>query len=786
MPFRRIFALASAVLFFGAETSVGEPALDQAVLTKMDGVITSNIKRKRLPGAVLWVERNDQIYNKAFGKRSIYPKNEAMTLETIFDAASLTKVVATAPCVMKLVEDGKIGLDDKVTKYLPDLTGDDNKRAVTIRHLLTHTSGLLPGVRFGYEWTGYQNGIALACGEDSMGQAGATYLYSDLNFILLGEIVRRVAKQSLDQFAAREVFAPLKMTDTGFLPAADRRNRIAPTTRMDDESVLRGTVHDPTCRSMGGVAGHAGLFTTAADLARFARMLLNGGELDGSRILKMGTVKLMTSVQSPKGVTSRRGLGFDIDSPYASPRGKRFPIGSYGHTGFTGTSLWIDPFSRTTVIFLSNRNHPQGGSVVNLRRKLGTLAVEAVTDFNFKKVPGALAEIGEKELKAAARYVAPPRGMVLNGIDVLAARNFSDLQGLKIGLITNHTGLSRDRKPSIDLLHAAKELKLVSLFGPEHGIRGTLDGKVEDGVDQKTRLKVHSLYAGITRRKPQPDQLEGLDALVFDMQDIGCRFFTYVSTMGLSMEAAEDAGVKFVVLDRVNPIGGVKVEGPLLVGEGSFTGFHEIPVRHGMTVGEIARLFQAERYPDLDLTVVPLQGWRREFYFDQTGLPWINPSPNMPSLTAEILYPGVGLMEFTNLSVGRGTKLPFELLGAPYIDPEALAERMTAARLPGLQFIPVRFTPEASKFKDQECGGVRILLKDRLKCPSVRLGLVLAQALRNLYPAEWETRNLNFLMRHPPTAGAIIEELPRDVILQDWNAELKRFAPRRQKYLLYR
>ena len=525
----------------GGAAPPGPPPLDLEVLKTMDAAIAGSIRRKKLPGGVLWVERRGQIYRKAFGKRSTHPKHEPMTLDTIFDAASLTKVMATTPSVMKLIESGQIGLEDKITRYLPELRHDPGKQAVTIRHLLTHTSGLLPGIRRGYRWSGYRNGIALACGEPPGGPTGRSYAYSDLNFILLGEIVQRVGKQPLETFAATRIFAPLKMTGTGYRPAPGLAGRIAPTTRLADGSILRGVVHDPTCRAMGGVAGHAGLFTTAHDVARYARMLLHGGQLDGVRLLREETVKLMTTVQSPPLITARRGLGFDIDSPYAGPRGTRFPIGSFGHTGWTGTSLWIDPFSETIVIFLSNRNHPGGGNVVSLRHRLGTLAAEAVTGFDFDHLPGALAELTEADRKAAAKQLSRPRGEVRNGIDVLEEEEFSKLQGLKIGLITNHTGRNRHGRSTIDLLHRSKAVELVALFGPEHGIRGTREGVVKDGVDAKTGLPVHSLYAGPDRRKPQARHLQGLDALVFDMQDIGCRFFTYISTMGLGMEAAEEA-----------------------------------------------------------------------------------------------------------------------------------------------------------------------------------------------------------------------------------------------------
>ncbi len=306
---------------------------------------------------------------------------------------------------------------------------------------------------------------------------------------------------------------------------------------------------------------------------------------------------------------------------------------------------------------------------------------------------------------------------------------------------------------------------------------------MKDGRDRKTGLPVHSLYSD--RRKPTPGQLAGLDALVFDIQDIGCRFYTYISTMGNCMEAAQAAGLKFVVLDRVNPIGGVKVEGPVLDGARTFTGFHEIPVRHGMTVGELAKMFRAERFPKLDLTVVKVEGWKRKMLFNETGLPWVNPSPNMRNLTEAILYPGVGLLEFTNLSVGRGTRQPFELVGAPYVNPDAFARELKSAQLPGLDFVPVRYTPDSSVFKGEKCGGVRILLKDPRACPSVDLGIVMAKALRKLYTAQWETKNLNKLLVHPRTRDGILAGKSLVEIHGSWQTGLSRFKTRRAKYLLY-
>jgi len=380
------------------------------------------------------------------------------------------------------------------------------------------------------------------------------------------------------------------------------------------------------------------------------------------------------------------------------------------------------------------------------------------------------------------RPVPPLTKRVLNGIDVLQRERFAPLRGLRIGLITNHTGTDRQRNSTIDLLHQAPEVRLLALFSPEHGLRGTLDDKVADGVDSRTGLPVYSLYGA--RRSPTPEQLKSLDALVFDIQDIGCRFYTYISTLGLCMEAAAAARIKFFVLDRVNPIGGVVVEGPVYQGEPQFVAFHALPIRHGMTVGELARLFQRERGWDLDLKVIPVEGWRREDWFDLTGLPWINPSPNMRSLTQATLYPGVGLLEFA-VSVGRGTDTPFELVGAPYVNDLELAEALNQAGLPGIRFVPVQFTPAASVFRGQRCGGVQLIVTDRNKLRPVDLGVVLIQTFYRLYPRDFAVEKVHTLLLDRNVLEAIKAGRPLAEIRQSWAANLAEFERRRQGVLLY-
>ena len=327
-------------------------------------------------------------------------------------------------------------------------------------------------------------------------------------------------------------------------------------------------------------------------------------------------------------------------------------------------------------------------------------------------------------------------GRVLNGIDALRELNFTPLAGKRVGLITNHTGLALDGVSTIDLLSQTDVCKLTALFSPEHGIRGDVDEKVNSSVDKVTGLPVYSLY-GETRR-PTREMLRNLDALVFDIQDIGTRFYTYISTMAYAMEEAAKAGMPFYVLDRLNPIGGVKIEGPMLDADRtSFTGYMPMPVRHGMTVGELARYFNVEKRIGVKLEVIAVKGWRRTHMFWDTGQLWVNPSPNMRSVTAAILYPGVGLLESANISVGRGTEKPFELVGAPWIQPGRFAELLREARLPGIEFVPLYFTPDASRHKDLRCGGVNLVITDPEKLDSVSLGMTMVSVLRKLYPAEF-------------------------------------------------
>ena len=776
-----------ALLILSSQTAVvGRQAAP--AFSRVDEVVQEAIAAKSAPGAVVLIGRGDQaVYEKAYGFRATVPSQEPMTLDTVFDLASLTKVVATTTAVMTLLEQGRVRLNDPVASFVPGFERY-GKGGITIRHLLTHVSGLRPDVDL-HPWTGYDAAIALAVDEVPTAAAGEQFVYSDINFFLLGDIVTRITGESLDAYLKRVVFGPLGMRDTGFLPAKALLPRIAPTERCADQDAwpckrpdaapLRGVVHDPTARRMGGIAGHAGLFSTARDLQRFARMLINGGELDGVRVLSAATVaRMITPVPLPANAGSR-GLGWDIDTSFSSNRGDLFPIGSFGHTGFTGTSLWIDPASKSYVIFLSSRLHPDGvGDVGVLRSRIATVAAAALT--------GGIRANGPYPPNPPNPPKPPnPPQPVLSGIDVLARDGFALLKGKKVGLVTNHTGRSMDGKSTIDLIKDAAGVQLLALFSPEHGIRGILDVEVPSSRDEKTGLPIHSLY-GATRR-PTDDMLRGLDTLVIDLQDVGVRFYTYYATMGLVMEEAAKRKIAVVVLDRPNPINGWQIEGANLDATGdALITYHQMPVRHGMTMGEMAKLLNDQRKIGAALTVVPVEHWRRDLWFDETGLTWINPSPNMRNLNQATLYPGVGAIEYSNISVGRGTDQPFEQLGAPWIDGPRLAATLNARKLPGIRFYPVSFTPASSKYASQPCYGVFMVVTNRAALMPARLGLEIAGALFKLFGDQYQLANTHLLVGSQESLERVKRGEDPAVVSARWSDDEARWRRLRAKYLLYR
>jgi uncharacterized protein YbbC (DUF1343 family)/CubicO group peptidase (beta-lactamase class C family) len=752
--------------------------------------VQTAIRQGQMPGAVLLVWHNGQVmYRKAFGNRSIEPRRETMTLDTIFDLASLTKVVATTTAIMQLMERGQVRINDPVAKYIPEFA-QNGKEDITVRNLLTHYSGLRGDLDLTQAWQGRDTAFSMAFAETPVIPPGSRFLYSDINFIVLGALIERVSGTSEDEYCQKNIFTPLGMTRTRFLPPAVWKSAIAPTEYDEQGKMLRGVVHDPTARRMGGVAGHAGVFSTAGDLSKFAQALLKG-----STVLPSLMVEKMTTPQQPPTADSLRGFGWDIDSPLSSNRGELLPVGSFGHTGWTGTSIWIDPTTRTYIILLTNSVHPRGkGNVIALRAKIATAVAAALPLTVSEKEQLRLKSItGYNEAQTAARRLSARNGSVQTGIDVLEAHNFDLIRAStgkkRIGLLTNQTGVDSQGRRTIDVLAEAPEVSLDAIFSPEHGVTGTLDTTdVGNSKDAATGVPVYSVYGGTdAARRPSPEILKNLDAVVVDIQDAGAPFYTYETTLGYFLEAAAKAGIEIIVLDRPNPITGSFVQGPMPdPGRESFVSYATVPVRHGMTMGELAQMWNAERNIHARLQVVPMEGWMRGDWFDSTGVNWINPSPNLRSLTQATLYPGVALIEGTNVSVGRGTDTPFEIVGTPWINGRELTQYLNARNISGVRFVPLTFTPSSSNYAAEKCAGVNIVVTDRNALDAPELGIELASALHKLYPQQFHMERMIELLVNQAVYDAIAEGQDPRRIAEDWREPLQKFQQIRQKYLIYK
>lgn len=756
-------------------------ALGAAQLQPIAGIANREIRAGRIPGAVVIVgNRGRIVYKGAFGYRMLEPVKLRMTTDTIFDLASLTKVVASTTAIMQLAEQGKLALDDPIAKYWPAFAAN-GKAAITIRQALTHYSGLPPDLDAS-GWSGYDGAMRRIVAIRPHFTPGSHYVYSDVNFEVLGEIVRRVSGEPLDAYCRRHIFDPLGMSDTGFRPPRSRKSRIAPTEYLDGK--LRwGQVHDPTAFRMGGVSGDAGLFSTADDLAIFAQMILDSGSLNGTRILDADSIAEIEQPESPPDAPKLRAIGWDVDAPLSSNREQLLPAGSFGHLGYTGTLLWIDPLSQTYVIILTNRVHPHGrGDAGPLRKDVLALVSDALGPVSQDEVLALMPRLGKYSV-AAASAQRPGMMRVAIGADVMAADGFAALHGLRIGLITNQSGRAASGARTIDLMRAAPGVKLAALFSPEHGLYGNVDHKLGSTVDPATDLPVFSLYGGFLH--PTDRMLEGLDALVFDVQDAGARFYTYATTMAYAMEAAAHKGIGFYVLDRPDPITAAVVEGPVLDRDlESFAGYFPAPVRHGMTLGELAQMFNSENHIGANLQVIAMRGYQRGDWFDQTGLRWVPPSPNLRTLDEATLYPGVAMVEGANLSVGRGTASPFELVGAPWIDGGKLAAYLNRRGIAGVRFSAADFIPASDSYRNRECHGVRISITDRQALNSARLGVEIACALLRLYP-EFEVDRTVGMIGSRSVLAAIKGGDDPAAIEQGWQTRLRGFRALRAKYLLY-
>jgi uncharacterized protein YbbC (DUF1343 family)/CubicO group peptidase (beta-lactamase class C family) len=747
-------ALWAWVVSCACSAALAEPsaaALPNPRFAAIEAVVQQAIARGELPGCVVSVgTRAGEHYTRAFGERTA---GEPMTTDTLFDLASLTKPLATATSIALLAERGAVALDQPVARYLSELNVPD-KRRITPRQLLLHTSGLARVGPLSQLEHGVAEARARIAAMPLRSAPGKTFEYSDLGYILLGELVARVAGMPLDSFAERALFSPLQMRDTHFvLPSADRR-RAAPTELRDDVPI-RGVVDDPRAYRLGGVAGNAGVFSTAADVGRFARMLLNEGELEGVRVLTAQTVRRMLQPQ-PAG-SAVRTLGFDVHSPYDHGRGLTMSDQAVGHGGYTGTSLWIDPVANAYVVLLSNRVH------VGTRGTIHPLA-------------SGVADLALRALRTSEPL--PLR----TGIDVLHEEAYARLRGHKVALLTHAAARDRAGVGTLERIAAAPRLTLLSVLTPEHGLSGRHEGKVRDQLFRG--LPVHSLFG--KTRKPSAAMLRDVDTIVIDLVDVGTRFYTYMATALATIEAAGELGLTVMLLDRPNPIDGVHVEGPLSEPAfRSFVNYHPLPLRHGMTAGELARMLVSARALPTKLSIVQVEGYARTKDSRALGLPWHAPSPNLGSAEQALIYPATGLVEGTNVSVGRGTPRAFRVVGAPFIDGPALAQRLMVERLAGVRVAPTRFRPLVGPYAGTSVPGIELTIVDRQTYSAARTGLSLIGALRALYPSAWDTTRLGSMVAHQSTLEQLERGVPPVGIEASWQAELQRFLAQRSEFLLY-
>jgi uncharacterized protein YbbC (DUF1343 family)/CubicO group peptidase (beta-lactamase class C family) len=768
-------------LFFAATLPAAWPA---TALPRdwrpIDAAVESQMTAGMVPGAVLITgDARDIWLRRAWGWR--VAEQEPMTLDTVFDLASLTKVVCTTTAVLQLVERQRIRLASPAARYWPAFAAN-GKSAITVGQLLSHSSGLRPGLSLA-EGDGLDDVWRKVAHEAALHEPGSQRVYSDINFEVLGRVVEKVSRVPLDRYCARRVFAPLRMRDSGFKPITPARlARIAPTT-SGDAGQTRGQVHDPTALRLGGIAGNAGLFGTADDLARFAQALLKGG-VQG--VLPRRQVRDLQRPHSPVSEEGWQGWGWKLEAPLVAERQGLPPVGAIGHTGYTGTGIWIDFVQQRFVVLLTSRLPSPGGDARPLRRQVLAL-LSSLSGPLTSPTRGDLASAALGRLLPFAPPEAPRK--VRTGIDVLVQERYASLRGRRVALLTHQAALDGAGWRTLDRLRWADGVKLVKILTPEHGLYAKAEGPVEDGHEPFSGLPVFSLYGGI--QAPTRAMLQDVDTLVVDLQDVGVRYYTYIATMGMAMEAAAHEGVRVIVLDRPNPIRADRVAGPMLDDglQGTLTGYAALPVQHGMTMGEMARFLQnnwrQRGGPPLDLAVVPMVGYQRSMWFDQTGLDWLPPSPNMRKVRTAILYPGVAWVEGANVSVGRGTEAPFERVGAPWISGESLAGALKALALPGVAFSPTSFTPTHAIFEGQRCEGVDIKIVDRDVLDAPLLGAALVKTLFDLWPRAFQIEKTRMLMGSDETLDQIKQGRGLAEIQAQWQGSREAFERLRREALIY-
>ncbi|WP_296225677.1 exo-beta-N-acetylmuramidase NamZ domain-containing protein [Ralstonia sp. UBA689] len=758
-----------------------EPLGRVVPMQELEAVVSAQISDANVAGAVVLIGDASGVRERiALGQRTIGLAPEAMTDDTIFDLASLTKAVATATAVLQLTEHGRVELDAPASRYWPAF-GEGGKAGITVRQLLTHTSGLPPGLVSRAAFRSRASVLHAIAVMPPMAEPGTRVIYSDINYVALGEIVRRVSGVALDKWCAQNIFRPLGMRDTAFRPGGKLIGRIAPTIYRNGR-LLRGEVQDPTAAALGGVSGNAGLFSTADDLARFARMLLNGGRLGNTRILQPASVVALSTPDSSSELDSTRTLGWDVQPPLIPNRYRAPRAGLLQHLGYTGTGLWVDLATRRFVIVLTSRLYPdERGNAMPLREAVLGLVSSTAPVLSGEQIAARAPTMAEAVARAAQRLPAAS-GPVRTGIDVLEAAGFAPIVGKRVGLVTNHSGFDALGRRTIDVLAQAPGVRLTAIFAPEHGLGTDLDTAFGESVDTRTKVVVHSLY-GEGKRIP-PGALSDVDVLVFDLQDAGVRFFTYLATLGYTLEAAAAAHIPVLVLDRPNPLGADLVGGPVSdTADGSLTNYAPLPLVHGMTVGELARFFNDRLGIGADLHVLAMERYARSMRYLNTGLGWVPPSPNLRDFTALERYPDVGLIEGAAVSVGRGTPVPFSVIGAPWIDGGALAQELNALDA-GATYAPIHFVPAEGPYQGRSCAGVAI---QHLSAPILpgRIGLALARVLSQRYPEHFKLEAIRVSVGSQTVWNMLRNGVPLETIERVAQAQSEAFARQRAAYLLY-
>lgn len=649
------------------------------------------------PGAAAFVGRpGETLFVEADGFRQLVPARRVARLDTIYDLASLTKVVATTTAVMKLVEEEVLRLDFPVVDIvpMPAFSG------ITLRHLITHTAGFIPFSEYARSVSSIDEILQRYGEEGRIFEPGERRIYSDAGFMLLARAVELTVHESFDAYCRRTIFEPLEMSSTAFNPPESWNGNCAATEDVAWRGgLIRGVVHDDNAYAVGGFSGHAGLFSTVEDLARFCSALLEG------RLLTPETLREMTRVGQVE-IYPWQGLGWELD-PWSTEKKGHLPSRTvFGHSGWTGTSIWIDRETKLFAILLSNTCHPS-------REKRDNHTLRGIFH------------------KAVADTYYPGQSNTHTGLDRQVNEQLERLRGDRIALLSNSAAVDQLGRPILDVFALAPEIDLRRIYSPEHGFLRTAEAG-QRVPSQFGAVPIVSLYGD--RKAPSLDELAKIDVLVVDLQDVGARYYTYIATMKACLEACATAGVRVLILDRPNPLGGAVLEGPIAKRTNSLVCWGEVPIRHGMTLGEAA-LFLQQTAPELNrlnLTVSELDAWRPERLFNECALPWIAPSPNIPTPETALAYVGMCLFEGTNLNEGRGTERPFLQIGAPWLNSEKVLDHVRKDDQAGFELAPLRYTPVSMPgrstnpmYSDTPCNGVRLKISDPHAARPFRLAVAL-------------------------------------------------------------